>query len=145
LDETGFTDTESFSRSEAYSDDSSIARFPSFTFNSTALSTLASLQPSESRPRRASKKVSLLVAVIEVEGPESIRIKKGVDAGKVVSLLKLIIADDDSSVAKVVAWRDVADNWGGNTEEIAVKKGDIVLLESEPSRSSLPRLYRSVL
>ncbi|EIN06963.1 hypothetical protein PUNSTDRAFT_144558 [Punctularia strigosozonata HHB-11173 SS5] len=131
LDETGYTyDTGSYARSGNHSDESSIALFPVFAFNPHALVNMGSLHPTESLSRLNARRVSFLVAVFEVEGPETIRVKKGVDAGKEVSVLKLCIGDDGGPVAKMVAWREVADTWGGNTEELAVKKGDIVLFEN---------------
>jgi hypothetical protein len=61
-----------------------------------------------------------------VEGPDAVRIKKGLDAGKEVSVLKMILGDEEGSVCKLTAWRDVADAWGA----LGVKRGDIIYLES---------------
>lgn len=73
-----------------------------------------------------------LAAVLEAEGPDTIRVKRGVDAGKEVSLLKLIIGDDDGAVCKLTAWREVAESWGGADPDVptSIKRGDVVLFES---------------
>ncbi|KLO04947.1 hypothetical protein SCHPADRAFT_840002 [Schizopora paradoxa] len=118
---------------------SSIAAFPTFTINLNAISTISSLailRPTES------KKVNLLVVVMEVEGPESIRIKKGKDAGKEIGLLKLIVSDgdDEGSFCKITAWRETADDWGGvmpdpslrrtSSDNEAINRGDVVYFEN---------------
>jgi hypothetical protein len=74
--------------------------------------------------------VTILVAALEVEGPDTITIKKGADAGKQISLLKMILGDEDGNVCKLAAWRDIADHWGGSTIYPAVKRGDICFIES---------------
>lgn len=76
------------------------------------------------------RKINILVAVLEVEGPDTITIRKGADAGKQVSLLKLILGDEEGGVCKLTAWREVADLWGRNEDLPAVKRGDIVSIES---------------
>jgi hypothetical protein len=112
-----------------YSDASSIGRFPSFNFSLHSLTSLAILS-ALSRSGKGSCKVSILAAVFEVEGPDTITIKKGMDAGKQISLLKMILGDEGGDVCKLTAWRDVADSWGGNLTAPAVKKGDICFVES---------------
>lgn len=82
------------------------------------------------------------MAVLEVEGPDTITIKNGADAGKQVSLLKMILGDEEGTISKLTAWRQVADLWGGNSDSPAVKKGDILFIESmssfqSPQRKSL--------
>ncbi|KAI0326552.1 hypothetical protein GY45DRAFT_1356217 [Cubamyces sp. BRFM 1775] len=127
-------DTDSYS----YSDASSIAQFPAFHFSLHALTSLDLLisqaQAAQARQApKASHKVSLLAAVLEVDGPDSIRIKKGRDAGKEVSLLKLILGDESGGICKLSVWRETAEDWAGLNPEITappVKKGDIVLLEN---------------
>jgi hypothetical protein len=74
--------------------------------------------------------VTILVAALEVEGPDTITIKKGADAGKQISLLKMILGDEDGNVCKLAAWRDIADHWGGSATYPAVKRGDICFIES---------------
>jgi hypothetical protein len=71
-----------------------------------------------------------LVAALEVEGPDSITVKKGADAGKQISLLKMILGDEYGNVCKLTAWRDIADEWGGYATSPGVKRGDICLIES---------------
>ncbi|TFY56678.1 hypothetical protein EVJ58_g7489 [Rhodofomes roseus] len=128
------------SGSYEYSDASSVGRFPSFHFSIhtlTGLSQLAAyaqaeMQRAGAAGRKGSRKVSLLVAVLEVEGPDTIRIKKGPETGKEVYLLKLILGDEDGCVCKLTAWRETAETWGGADPAVtasSVKRGDIVLLE----------------
>ncbi|KAG2036520.1 hypothetical protein BDR03DRAFT_921475 [Suillus americanus] len=109
--------------SVSYSDASSIARFPHFQISLHKVSSLASLY-NEKLAR--GRKVNILLATLEVEGPDTVRVKKGLDAGKEVSVLKMILGDEDGSVCKLTAWRDVADAWGA----LGVKRGDIIYLES---------------
>jgi len=70
------------------------------------------------------------LAALEVEGPDTIRIKKGTDAGKQVSILKMILGDEDGMVCKLTAWREIAETWGGVGNSLAVKRGDVVLIEN---------------
>ncbi|KAJ7174354.1 hypothetical protein C8R46DRAFT_891773 [Mycena filopes] len=113
------------SQSYNYSDASSIARFPAFHFSLNALSSLTALAKSRVK---GSQKVTLLLAVLEVDGPDSFHFKKGKDAGKVGFVLKMILGDDDGNVCKLTAWREVAQDWGGCGDEIGAKRGDILLL-----------------
>lgn len=84
---------------------------------------------------------------MEVDGPESVTIKKGRDAGKEVGVLKLVVCDgdDEAIFCKVTAWRETADIWGGisasnvNADETIqdyVTRGDVVLLESSSNMFS---------
>lgn len=102
-----------------YSDASSIARFPHFQISLHKVSSLASLYDARGR------KVNVLLATLEVEGPDRVSVKKGPDAGKEVSVLRMILGDEDGSVCKLTAWREVADAWGA----LGVKRGDIIYLE----------------
>lgn len=104
-----------------YSDTSSIARFPTFHFNLHTLGTLNGLRGGGSR------KMNFLLVVLEVDGPDTIRTKKGPE----ISILKMILGDDEGNMCKLTAWREVADVWGGMTGSVRVKRGDIVFLESE--------------
>ncbi|KAH9932464.1 uncharacterized protein B0H18DRAFT_985642 [Fomitopsis serialis] len=121
-----------------YSDASSVGRFPEFHFSIHTLTTLSQLaahaQANIGRAgttgRKGSQKVTILAAVLEVEGPDTIRIKKGAEAGKEVSLLKLILGDEEGCVCKLTAWRETAETWGGADAAAGVKRGDIVLLEN---------------
>ncbi|KAF9066682.1 hypothetical protein BDP27DRAFT_1330135 [Rhodocollybia butyracea] len=112
-----------------YSDSSSIARFPNFHFNLHSLTSLATIR--KSNKPEFSNKVNVLLAVLEVEGPDTIRTKKGPDAGKEISILKMILGDEDGNVCKLTAWRETADIWGGSgSNDIAAKRGDVVLIEN---------------
>ncbi|KAH6911075.1 hypothetical protein BKA70DRAFT_1370826 [Coprinopsis sp. MPI-PUGE-AT-0042] len=102
------------SQSFDYSNASSIAQFPTFHFSLQSLTLL----------------VNLLLAVLEVEGPDFIRIKKGADAGKEVGILKLIMGDEGGNVCKLTAWRDTAEEWGGLKDEDGIKRGDIIHIEN---------------
>lgn len=124
-DDTCATQEEETQEISAYSSDaSSIIRFPSFTFD---LHTLLKLAKVSKTP--AYSKASVLAAVLEIEGPDVIHIKKGLDAGKEVSLLKMILGDDEGSVCKLTAWREIAECWGAE-DASGIKRGDVVFLES---------------
>ncbi|KAJ7880744.1 hypothetical protein B0H14DRAFT_1533808 [Mycena olivaceomarginata] len=116
-----FEETQSYN----YSDASSIARFPAFHFSLNSLTSLTSLAKSRVK---GNKKVTLLLAVLEVDGPDSFYFKKGKDAGKESFVLKMILGDEDGNVSKLTAWREVAQDWGGCGEQVGVKRGDILLL-----------------
>ena len=123
---------------------SSISRFPSFNFSLHTLSSLSSLsaQAQAGATGKLTQKVNLLLAILEIEGPDSIRIKKGVDTGKEVSILKIILGDEENNVCKLTAWREVAEEWGGcTTDTEGAKRGDVVYLQSEQLAlfSSVPR------
>jgi hypothetical protein len=120
------------SQSYDYSDASSIARFPAFHFSLNALTTLTALAKSRVK---GTQKVTLLLAVLEVDGPDSFRFKKGKDAGKESFVLKMILGDEDGNVCKLTAWREVAQDWGGCGDEIGAKRGDILLLTGRPNVS----------
>ncbi|CCM03885.1 uncharacterized protein FIBRA_06036 [Fibroporia radiculosa] len=124
-----------------YSDASSIARFPSYHFSLHALAslsfTISGLQAQAARSgpstRKLSQRCTILVAVLEVEGPDTIRIKKGVEAGKEVSLLRMILGSEDGAICKLTAWREVAESWGGADPDeptTRIKRGDVVHLEN---------------
>lgn len=68
---------------------------------------------------------AVLVAIMDVDGPTTITLKKGLDAGKEVALLKLVLGDPEGGMIKLTAWRDAAERWG--TE---IRKGDVVLLQN---------------
>ncbi|TFK42251.1 hypothetical protein BDQ12DRAFT_696667 [Crucibulum laeve] len=115
------------SQSYNYSDASSIARFPDFHFSLHSLTSITALGKQRFKGTR---KINVLLAALEVEGPDTIRIKKGADAGKEVSILKMILGDEDGAVCKLTAWREVAETWGGGGTAIAAKRGDILLIEN---------------
>ncbi|KAF8835614.1 hypothetical protein BDN67DRAFT_912751 [Paxillus ammoniavirescens] len=115
-----------------YSDASSIARFPNFQFSLHKVTPLSSLYVA-ARSGKGSRKINVLLAALEVEGPDSIRIKKGVDAGKEVSILKMILGDEEGLICKLTAWREIAETWGGFGPSLGLKRGDILYLESTSS------------
>lgn len=115
---------DSFTQSQTYSDSSSIAQFPHFHFNLNSLTTLESLHG------RGSKQVSMLLAVLEIQGPDGITLKKGKDAGKEVYLLKLTLGDSDNQVCTLTAWRETAETWGGLNDSPGIQRGDIVHIQS---------------
>ncbi|CAA7264924.1 unnamed protein product [Cyclocybe aegerita] len=131
-------ESQSYQESRSISDaNASIARFPSFHFNLHSLTPLSSISSNAKNKlglalptAKTQRKVNLLVVVLEVEGPDTIRVKKGVDAGKEVSVLKLILGEEDGSVGKLTAWREVAEEWGGAGKKVGVKRGDVVHLEN---------------
>ncbi|KAF7331522.1 hypothetical protein MKEN_00031100 [Mycena kentingensis (nom. inval.)] len=103
----------------------SIARFPEFHLSLNALTPLAALA---NAPGKGSTKASFLLAVLEVDGPDTITFKKGKDAGKESFVLKMILGDEEGNVCKLTAWREVAQDWGGCGEQTAAKRGDVILL-----------------
>ncbi|KAL0571538.1 hypothetical protein V5O48_010429 [Marasmius crinis-equi] len=126
-------DTQSYD----YSDTSSINRFPTFHFNLHSLTSLSALSASKTK---GSTKVNMLLAILEAEGPDTITLKKGGEAGKEISVLKMILGDEGGSVCKLTAWREVAEAWGGTGDVVGVKRGDVILIQNvtaayEPSVS----------
>jgi hypothetical protein len=112
----------------SYSETSSIARFPSFQFSLGALATLASVKG----------KACLLLAVLEVDGPDQVTVRRGPDVGCVISVLRLIVGDETSTICKLTAWRKVAETWGGVTQAEGVRRGDVVYFESAPTLTHPP-------
>jgi hypothetical protein len=116
---------------DSYSDASSIGRLPTFHFSLHSLTSMSSLTNQAAAARsKSSRKVAMLVAALEVEALDAITIKKGADAGQEVSLLKMVVGDE-SGASKLVAWREVADEWGASSHGRSVQRGDVILLESE--------------
>ncbi|KAG8805418.1 hypothetical protein FRC17_005527 [Serendipita sp. 399] len=70
-------------------------------------------------------KISVLVGILDLDGPNYVRLKQGVDVGKEVALLKLVLMDGNGVVVKLTVWRDLADTWGDQ-----LKKGDVVLFQN---------------
>lgn len=126
-------------QSYEYSDASSIARFPDFQFNLHTLAPLSEFSSSKQRGK-GSKKISTLFATLEVEGPDRLTLRKGVDSGKDIYVFKMVLGDENGSVCKLTAWREVAEIWGGVGQETGIKRGDIVYLES--ASVALRKLYR---
>ncbi|KAH0826862.1 hypothetical protein J3R83DRAFT_4400 [Lanmaoa asiatica] len=122
-------ETQQTGSSIEYSDASSIARFPNFQFSLHKVTPLSALYIA-AKSGRGSRKLNVLLAAFEVQGPDTVRVKKGPDAGQEVSILKLILGDDQGSVCKLTAWRDTADAWGGLGPFPGLKRGDILYFES---------------
>lgn len=152
------------SYSAEYSNTSSIAigRFPHFHFNLHSVVSLAQLSGTTTtttnskhfyqaaRPgatmatnaKAMSRKVDLLLAILEVDGPDRIKVKKGAQAGTEVSILKLILGDEQGSVCRLTAWRETAEEWGGERQVVqegrlgegeGVKRGDVVYIQGRKS------------
>jgi hypothetical protein len=85
--------------SYSYSNTSSIARFPDFQFSLGTLSALVSAQG----------KSCLLLAVLEVDRADEVTVRRGPDAGRVVSVLCLIMGDEASTTRKLTAEREVVE------------------------------------
>ncbi|KAK7049280.1 hypothetical protein VNI00_005881 [Paramarasmius palmivorus] len=124
-------------QSYIYSDTSSIARFPTFNINLHTLTPLSAMAKSKAK---GSCKVNMLLAILEVDGPETIHLKRGPDAGKEISVLKMILGDEEGNLCKLTAWREVAEVWSGVDDHVAVKRGDVIYLQNvtanyEPSTS----------
>ena len=118
--------------SHEYSDTSSIGRFPHFSFNLHTLRLVKALvEMAKSSRTKGTLKVSVLMAVLEVEGPDAVTIRKGQHAGNQASILKMILGDGDGNVLKLTAWRDVAELWGiGTDTQPPIRRGDVVLFQS---------------
>ena len=125
----GTYETQETGTSVEYSDAASIARFPNFQFSLHQVTSLSSFYLA-AKSGKGSRKVNVLLAALEVQGPDTVRVKKGADAGQEVSILKLILGDDQGSVSKLTAWRDTADAWGGFGASPGVTRGDILYFES---------------
>ncbi|KAG8218042.1 hypothetical protein J3R82DRAFT_6255 [Butyriboletus roseoflavus] len=105
------------------------ARFPNFQFSLHKVTPLSSLCIA-AKSGSGSRKVNMLLAALEVQGPDTVRVKKGPDAGREISILKLVLGDEQGSVCKLTAWRDTADAWGGVGPSPGLKRGDILYFES---------------
>lgn len=127
---TSFDETRSM-----YSDTSSIARFPTFHFDIRALTPLMAFT-------RLSRKTNVLVAILEIEPARAVKLKnkkpkapkKGLerfqDEGEEVSVLNMIVGDADGSIARVTAWRAVAEEWS-----TTVRRGDVVHIHSKSQKN----------
>ncbi|KAG8702086.1 hypothetical protein FRC09_004963 [Ceratobasidium sp. 395] len=105
-------------------DSSSVINFPTFHFSLRALTPLrVTLTPAG----RGSVRATLLVAVLEVDGPDPITTK----GGQETHLLRLVVGEDDGSVGKLVAWGDTALEWGGAHRMPGLRRGDVVLLSGQ--------------
>ena len=125
-----------------YSDTSSIGRFPHFSFSLHTLRLVKALvDMAKSSKTKGTLKVNVLMAVLEVEGPDAVTIRKGQHAGNQASILKMILGDGDGNFLKLTAWRDVAEVWGiGTDAQPPIRRGDVVLFQSSSSASRICRL-----
>ena len=140
LQESTMEETQETSSHE-YSDTSSIGRFPHFSFNLHTLRLVKALVDMAKASRaKGTLKVNVLMAGLEVEGPDTVTIRKGPHAGSQVSILKMILGDGDGNVFKLTAWRDVAEMWGiGTDTQPSIRRGDIVLFRSPSFVILIPR------
>ena len=107
------------------SSDASIARLPTFRIPINRLASLKHLMQPQSLNRISqSTKVAVLAGILDLDGPDYIRIKKGVDAGQEVALLKIVIGDSEGGICKLTIWRELAEEWGGY-----LSRGDVVLFQ----------------
>ncbi|KAF8318421.1 hypothetical protein DL93DRAFT_2054479, partial [Clavulina sp. PMI_390] len=122
-----------------YGTSTSIAVIPHFHFKMADLSSLSKLLAQSTShqlgDRRSKKvlKISFLAAVLEVDGPIAINIKRGPDRGNAVSLVKLIVADGDKgTILPLTAWRETADVMTGlnEVECPGIKRGDVVVFHN---------------
>ncbi|KAL5635523.1 hypothetical protein ACGC1H_004351 [Rhizoctonia solani] len=100
---------------------SSIANFPTFHFS---LRTLTPLRVALTSTGRGSVKANLLVAVMEVDGPDMITTK----AGQETHMLKLVVGDDEGAAGKITVWGNTALEWAGARKMVGLRRGDIVYL-----------------
>lgn len=105
-------------------DNISIARLPSFYIPVNQLSRIEAVLRIENS-HSPMRKVCLLVAILDMEGPNVVRIKKGKDAGKETAVLGLLVGDEEGKIANITVWRERAEEWGG-----MVRKGDVVYMKS---------------
>ncbi|PVG01569.1 hypothetical protein CPB86DRAFT_79516 [Serendipita vermifera] len=111
--------------------DTSIHRMPRFRIPLHRATTLKSMLQGRA-PRNADfRKVCTLVGVIDIDGPDIVRVKKGKDAGKEIGLLKIIMADADGSIVRLTIWRSLAQTWGES-----IRRGDVIFFEGEGSPTS---------
>lgn len=111
---------------------SSVLLFPSLVINPHSLSPLSHLLQKNTK---GPLKVNILVAILEMEGPHKVSITKGVDRGREISVLKMLVSDESSAIFKLTAWREAAEAWGGELQSSASqvsrpRRGDAVYIES---------------
>ncbi|KAG9119957.1 hypothetical protein FRC07_004769, partial [Ceratobasidium sp. 392] len=133
LEQPTFTRTfPTFSQSQSLcTDSSSVMNFPTFHFS---LRTLTPLRVALTPAGRGSVRATLLVAVLEVDGPDPITTKNGQET----HLLRLVIGEDDGSVGKIAAWGDTALEWGGAKRMPGLRRGDVALLSDVQVTSAPP-------
>ena len=119
---------------------SSVLLLPPLVINPHILSTLSDLP---AKMPAGPLKINILVAILEIEGPNRVTVTKGIDKGKEVSVLKMLVSDESSSICKLTAWRDVADAWGREhaSQVTRPRRGDTVYVESAFYLNCLPRMH----
>jgi len=111
------------------SSDASIVRLPTFGIPMNRLASLRQMmQPRPLREMSGSAKVSVLAGILDIDGPAHVQIKKGVDAGLEVALLKILMGDEDGGICRLTAWRELAEEWAW-----VLSRGDVVLFRGEYS------------
>jgi hypothetical protein len=119
-----------------YSDGSSLGRLPLFHFSLNALTTLATVRGFAAAAKgKGGGRATLLLAVLEADGPDTVTLKQGPDRGREVAVMRLLCGDEDGEVAKITAWRESAEEMGG----AGAKRGDIIHVESESAREGHAR------
>ena len=85
----------------------------------------------ESSRTKGSLKVNVLMAVLEVEGPGVVTIRKGLHDGAQTSILKVLVGDGSGNVLWLTAQRGVAKTRGiGVDTQPSIQRGNIVLFQS---------------
>ncbi|KIM56203.1 hypothetical protein SCLCIDRAFT_250695 [Scleroderma citrinum Foug A] len=101
-----------------------------------------------------------LVAVLEVEGSDMIKVKKGLVVGKEVSFLEMILGDEGGCVCRLTAYHDMAELWGayygsgpdlppgGDVPHFEILNGplhSLPLLPSQPPPQCVPSPHPALL
>jgi hypothetical protein len=123
VDDQTYASADSYEAS-AYSDQSSLGRLPLFAFSLNNLTTITTIRSfARTRPGRAgSGRATLLLAVLEADGPDTVTLRQGAERGKEVSVMRCLCGDDDGELAKITAWREPAEEMGA----AGVRRGDVI-------------------
>jgi hypothetical protein len=143
VDDNTYASADSYEAS-AYSDQSSLGRLPLFAFSLNNLTTIATIRSfARTRPGRAgSGRATLLLAVLEADGPDTVTLRQGPERGKEVSVMRCLCGDDDGELAKITAWREPAEEMGA----AGVRRGDVIHFDGilAPSTSTCMVLTASI-
>ncbi|CAG8739903.1 6415_t:CDS:2, partial [Acaulospora colombiana] len=120
--------------------DTSIHRMPTFRIPLHRATALKSMLQGRAPRNADSRKVCTLVGVIDIDGPDMVRIKKGKDAGKEVGLLKIIMADADGSIVRLTIWRSLAQTW--DIQYNIESDGSLTCTGSDTLKSKMTVCYR---
>lgn len=103
----------------------SIVNLPSWSFSLASITPLSHIM----RGKTNAKKVNLLVVVHEIEGPETIPLKKPSlnKTGRMQAVRRatLLVLDESALTMSIVLWDDYADKWAGEY----LRAGDVVYLQ----------------